>query len=479
MIETGASRAQGELNSGAGMHKIAAISCGVSICWVSGVFSAELTTQAPQQEQISQNSLSLQPFPGTGQQSFAFGDWGGMRSWLSNQGIDLGLSYLSEPAWNVAGGMAPGGTYAGQENLSVDVNWERMASINGFSTHIDFVSRLGSNNVSNKYVGDVLFQAQEIYGSPSVVEAFTHLAYFYFEQQLFNGNVDLKAGRIPVRGDFGTLPGACFDFMSLSICANRASTADLSWTVFPVANWGGVAEFKISSPLSFKIGGYEVNPNDGGKYGFDWGLNGATGVLIPAELDWNVELGPQQLHGIYRIGGSYDTSSISDWYTATNGIPLPLTTAPPLKTQRGTFYVLGEQQIWQPDSYSRRGVTVLAGYEYNSPQVSLFEHFVFLGLVDVGPFSRRPEDQVGFEVAYARVSPFLTQVQQLQAELAMPLSNGAPGVETNETILEANYHIKLYPGLYLMPDLQYIVRPSAAARYPNAWVAGFRVSATF
>jgi carbohydrate-selective porin OprB len=26
-------------------------------------------------------------------------------------------------------------------------------------------------------------------------------------------------------------------------------------------------------------------------------------------------------------------------------------------------------------------------------------------------------------------------------------------VETNETILEANYHINLGPGLYVMPDL--------------------------
>ena len=439
----------------------------------------DLVTKAPQEEQILQNSPGVQSLPKTGQQSFVFGDWGGLRSWLSNHGIDLGLSYLSEPAWNVAGGLARGGTYAGQENLSLDLNWEKIASINGFSTHIDFVSRYGSSNVSSKYVGDVLFQAQEIYGSPSVVQAFTHLSYFYLEQQLFNGNVDLKAGRIAVRNDFGTLPGTCFDFMSLSICANPASTSNLSWTVFPVANWGGVAEFKISGALSFKIGGYEVNPNDGGAYGFAWGLNGADGVLIPAELDWNVELGPQQLRGIYKIGGSYDTASLSEWYTATNGMPLPLTTAPPRRTQRGTFYVLGEQQIWQPDVYSGRGITVVAGYEYNSPEVSLFEHFAFLGLVDVGPLPWRREDQVGFEVAYGRVSPFLTQVQRLQAQVDLPLSNDAPGVETNEIVLEVNYHITLYPGLYIMPDLQYIIRPSGASTYPNAWLVGFRVNALF
>src|SRR3984885_7500220 len=60
-----------------------------------------------------------------------------------------------------------------------------------------------------------------------------------------------------------------------------------------------------------------------------WGLSGAAGVLIPAELDWSVKLGPQQLPGIYKLGGSYDTASLSNWYTASNGVPLPLTTAPP------------------------------------------------------------------------------------------------------------------------------------------------------
>jgi hypothetical protein len=104
------------------MRKIAAAACVVSICSASSVFAMNLVTKAPQQEErISQNSPSLQSFPGTGQQSYVFGAWGGLPSWLSNHGIDLGLSYLSEPAWDVAGGMARGGTYAGQENLSLDL----------------------------------------------------------------------------------------------------------------------------------------------------------------------------------------------------------------------------------------------------------------------------------------------------------------------------------------------------------------------
>jgi porin len=449
--------------------------CAVGVCSVRGAFAMDVAANGTQQNQILPG---LPTTPDPEQQSTVFGDWGGVRSALSDRGIDLGFSYLSESAWNVAGGRAPGGTYAGQENLSLDLDWEKIARLDGFTTHIDFVSRQGSN-VSRGYVGDVLFQAQQIYGSETVIRAYIHLAYFYLEQRMRDDNVDVKVGRIPVRNDFGTLPGACFDFMSLSICANRASTADLSWTVFPLANWGGVGEIKISDPLSFKIGAYEVNPNDGGEYGFQWGLEGASGVLIPAEFDWNEELGPQHLAGIYKIGGSYDSSSLSEWYLAVDNLPLPLTDAPPRQTRRGTFYVLGKQKIWEPDDDSGRGITILAGYEYNTPEVSLFEHFAYAGIVDVGLLSWRPEDQAGFEIAYGRVSPYLTDVQQLQAALDMPLSNGAPGVETNELILEANYHIKLLPGLYVMPDLQYIVRPSAADTYPNAWVTGFRVDATF
>jgi hypothetical protein len=126
-------------NGRATIHKIAAISCAVSMCLVSSGLATDITTQAPQQEQISQNLSSLQSFPGTGQQSFIFGDWGGLRTSLSNQGIDLGLSYLSEPAWNVAGGMALGGTYAGQENLSIHIGgiWIKVPNLYGIRRYLD------------------------------------------------------------------------------------------------------------------------------------------------------------------------------------------------------------------------------------------------------------------------------------------------------------------------------------------------------
>ena len=441
------------------------------------------------QKHKSNKSSKQNSSGGSSKKGHIFGDWGGLRPWLSNHGITLDLSYLSEFAWDVSGGRARGGTYAGQEELKAKFDWDKIANLNGASTHVDFVSRQG-RNLSSDYVGDVLVQSQEIYGAPFIENKWIHLVYLYQEQKLFGGKVTLKAGRLPVMSDFGTLPTGC-DFMSLTICANRGMDINLGWTVFPMATWGGMAEFKISNPLSFKIGAYEVNPDLSGPYGFHWSTDDAKGVNIPMELDWKQSIGPQQLPGIYKIGGSIDTSQYDDWYTATNGMPIPLTSAPPKTSQRGSFYILAQQMIWKHDYGSgsnsnsdsdpslQPGVTLLGGFDYNTTDVSVFKYFAFLGVLDKAPFPSRPDDRAGFQVAYGRVSPELTDVQQLQTSLGLPLSNGAPGVETSEWVLEANYDIKLYRGLHVMPDLQYIIRPSGAETYPNALVAGFQIKADF
>jgi porin len=126
----------------------------------------DFTAQASENRQSSETTEQLRSAE---QQTYVFGNWGGLRNWLSNHGVELDLSYLSESAWDVAGGKARGGTYAGQENLQLDVDWQKLVGLNGFSTHIDIVSRQG-RNVSSQYVGDILFQAQQI-PSTTVIRA--------------------------------------------------------------------------------------------------------------------------------------------------------------------------------------------------------------------------------------------------------------------------------------------------------------------
>ena len=66
--------------------------CAAGMCSASGLFAMDLVTKIP--EQVSQNSFGPQSSPGTGQQSFVFGDWAGSRSWLSNRGM-ISVSAIS------------------------------------------------------------------------------------------------------------------------------------------------------------------------------------------------------------------------------------------------------------------------------------------------------------------------------------------------------------------------------------------------
>jgi porin len=61
-----------------------------------------------------------------------FGDWGGCAPTLENMGIYLSFDALTEFAGNVSGGTKQGSTFASQEAFSADIDWQRLAGIEGF-----------------------------------------------------------------------------------------------------------------------------------------------------------------------------------------------------------------------------------------------------------------------------------------------------------------------------------------------------------
>src|SRR5579859_1770134 len=64
------------------------------------------------------------------------GDLGGVRTDLESRGIYLRLGATAEFAGNVSGGVQQGATSANQIAFSADVDWQRLAGVTGFSTHL-------------------------------------------------------------------------------------------------------------------------------------------------------------------------------------------------------------------------------------------------------------------------------------------------------------------------------------------------------
>jgi len=165
-----------------------------------------------------------------------FGDWGGLRSALHNDGIDVTLDWIGEVAGNVSGGVKQGTTYAGQVGIGVDVDGEKLFGIKGFSTHMVLVNRQGANDSEN--FGDNLIPVQEIYGAGGNV--LVHLVYAYAEQSLANGRVDIAVGWMPVLNDFDASPLNC-NFMNNGLCGNPKELpgGDIGMSSYPDAVWGG------------------------------------------------------------------------------------------------------------------------------------------------------------------------------------------------------------------------------------------------
>jgi porin len=407
-----------------------------------------------------------------------FGDWRGLRPKLGDHGIDLQLDYTTETAWNVSGGRRHGADYAHQIGLAVDVDWEKLAGLSGLSTHTVFVNRAG-RNASADYIGDPVIQAQEIYGAG--FDMGVKLVSFYAEQSLWGGRVDLAAGRLAVGSDFAASPLYC-DFMTLTICGHpRALTSNQGFTDWPTASWGGRIRFRPTADTYVMAGVYESKPfPPGGRTGWDWSTHGQTGQTFPVEVAWEPVFEGGRLPGHYKLGLAYDNSEFPDHYVDAAGQPfLTSGAAPRLHNGRTSQWATADQMFVRNGPGQNDGLVALAAYAHNSPDTSLFEHFVWVGVLDRGFWRARPNDQFGLAVTYYKLSHSLTRREELQQTLGLPFTDGEYGVQSDALVLEANYNIAVYRGIQVQPEIEYFVRPGGQHAVSNSLVLGLKTHVLF
>lgn len=415
-----------------------------------------------------------------------FGDWGGFRTWLANAGVTYTLDFTSESVYNVSGGLKRGGDSAYQIGLSVDADWQKLAGLTGFSTHMILISR-GGDNASADHIGDTVLQAQEIYGA-GFGQA-VKLDWFYGEEKLFDDRVDLAFGRLAPGTDFDASPLYC-DFMTLTICGHdRALTANQGFEDWPMSEWGGRIRVQTADQKYYAMTGvFQSQPfpmgaepfTEGGHTGWDWTLKGTTGVSIPVEIGYQPLIGVDQMPGHYKLGFNWDTSSYPDNFYDVNGAPLALTgLAGRPHDGRAQFWVTGDQMVVRTGPNSNDGLILLGTYAHDDSATSFFNNFVWAGLIDRGFWDRRPQDQIGFGVTWYDVSKGVTRTEHIQESLGAPLVGGALGVQTHAEVLELNYGIQVTPAFLIQPELEYFIRPGGTGSVPNSFLVGAKIHADF
>lgn len=393
-------------------------------------------------------------------------------------GIQFALSWTSETAGVVHGGRKKGADYAHQIAFSVDMDWEKIAGLTGFSTHA-MILNLAGRNASTDYVGDSQIQAQEIYGGGYA--RLLHMNYIYGEQKLWKDRINIRVGRLSVGNEFATSPFAC-QFMLIATCGQpRSVQSQQGFTPWPGTVWGMRFLFYTTKQSYVQFGAYESSPwgtGKGGVAGFDWSTNAATGVFIPVEYSYSSEIGKNKLTGYYHIGAGLDTSRFQTWSAqATNGNK---------KDNRSQFWVMIDQMLFRNDFKKDHGFYLILNYGHDSTTTSTFKDLYNVGFLNKGFWKKRPYDQIGFLFTYYTVPKGLTHAQQYQMTGNSPLNiglfsllNDAPAVQSNSTLFELNYGISAYRGIMLMPVLEYFHHVAATKAYKDAVVIGLKTNVNF
>ena len=405
----------------------------------------------------------------------AAGDWGGVRTKLVDRGIDVQFGYLTEVAGIASGGLRKGVDYAHQIKLQADLDGGPLIGADGIGFHVAIINREG-RSASADYLGDDIFQVQEIYGGTG--NADLHLSFLYAE---YGGHgIDVKAGRMAVGQDFATSPLYC-QFLSLGLCPQpRALSLNATFSVVPSATWAARVRGQ-SGALYLAAGAYQARPRFGGPSGFDFGFSHTTGLVVPIEAGWEPRFGQAELQGHYKAGLVVDSSNYPD-----------LLPGEPRHGRRLSWYLLADQMLVRTGKTGTDGVMLLVDWSHSAADTSVLRDFAFAGVAARGLFHKRPGDVINILFGHAGISGKLTAIQRASEDAGQPLPTGfppapgsfagpamAPGVQTSHDFVEVNYGFKLTTGVTLLPDVQYLWRPAAARAVPDALVLAGRLEINF
>jgi len=235
------------------------------------------------------------------------------------------------------------------------------------------------------------------------------------------------------------------------------------WSGAPTSTWAAVVKAKPSKDVTLALGAFQATKANRviANHGLNMEFGADDGLSIFAEAGWKAGIAFPSSHdslpGEHKFGGYW-----SEWdYPKFSGG----TTA-----DTWGLYWIGQQMVWQEAAQSDQGVTLWYSFVYSGPaEVARFPFFSGAGAGWQGAFAGRPDDWILFGSYYGTVSRSFASESRSQG-LGDPLY---------EWVLEWDYRAQMTPWLYIMPSVQWVIRPGGTGRTPNALVLGAEIGVTF
>jgi porin len=371
------------------------------------------------------------------------GNWGGYRHTLSDLGLSFSGSSINDLQGNVSGGYRKAYAFADTSLFALDIDFEKLARLQGFLFHAEFVAAAGEN-LSTKSIGN-LFQVATAYSRRGY-----YLGQMYIQQKIFDDRVRLQVGRMTTANNFGSLP-VFNDYVSFADNAIPASVSSntVFFTSIPGVEWAAAATVAPTDSILLAAGTYNTNMPSalpvGSRHGVDFSFDGSGGPMEVGQIAYNLNQGSDDegLPGTYYLGGFYSGAT----YNSLSGG----------RSERGNygFYFEAQQVAYRNGGpNSAIGLTPWLAVSYNPQQnIDRLPLFVSGGAVYQGLISGRGDDTSAIAWYYGKLST------------AVPAVSG-------EKVLELNYTWWATPWLGVTPDFQYVFNPSGNSSSNDAAVLG-------
>jgi porin len=397
-----------------------------------------------------------------------FGNLGGVRDRLWENGILLNLGYVYEGATNAAGGdrmLARGAAQFAAKGL---FDFEKMLGLEGGSGVVAFSQRHGRDLTLDAHLGTQT-SVEEIYGRRRI----WRLSQFWYDQK-FGPWVDLKVGRMPSGDDFA---GFACEFQINALCGAPIGKIAGNYVYnFPVSQWATRLRVGTPDTAYLQVGAYQVNP-DNLADGFSFNFSKGTGALILSEAGWFPKFGGSGYAGSYKIGGWYETSGGNDVLLNDRRLPSALYRGQPLHHDgRNGLYFVGVQEVYRPDpANSKRTVSAFVRAVASDRDTSVYAAQVTSGLVYKGWCAERPNDWIGLGVGQTTPNPRAVEAIE-QRNLISRTNRPMPA---QERFVEAFYSIAVTDNVVVRPNIQYITRRATPEHKPDVVVFGLTSLITF
>ena len=399
------------------------------------------------------------------EQDYLLGNWGGLRTNLSQHGVDFEFFYIASNPRNLSGGIATGSAYEGALMLLLDLDSQKLVGYEGGHLHVGGVWLHGEDHFSDIHIGDL--------NKVNLID-FPHawrLWELWYEQQFWDDKVSLKFGQMAVDQDF-IVAEYYNSLASINLLNQTFFFPTLAFNVYNIPGYPGPLHALASSPygapgarlkvnateqIYVQLGAYDGYPDQ--QDGTRVQLNADEGALVYFETGCRLNQRKQDtgLPGNFKLGAFYDTADFPDNLSV---FQAQLGQAG-VRFHPNTYgaYFLADQMLYRKagkDDPAQRGLVGFFRLTGAPPDRNLTQFGVDGGLVYKGPIPTRDYDSIAVAASYLEMSDDIRRGQRL-INAANP--GTFPELADYEGAIELSYKAQVTAWWTLHASFERVIHP--------------------